>query len=191
MALAMNLDHWLFLQFYSLAGLSKALDSLIVFLGEYWLYFVLALFVLCAYWDYRRKGLNSLKLYGLAFLSSLVARFGVAELIRIFYHRLRPFVALGLPHLLSDNSYSFPSGHTIFLFALATGAYLFNPRLGIFLYCSGLLIGLARICGGVHYPSDILGGMILGTLTSLLIFYLAQRIPYFQKALRGKSREIS
>ncbi|MGB9552950.1 MAG: phosphatase PAP2 family protein [bacterium] len=185
----MNLDHWLFFQLYSLAGLSKFLDSLIIFLGDYFLYFLLFLLALCAYWDYRNKGLNSLKLYGLAAFSSLFARFGVAEIIRLFYHRLRPFVAMGLPHLLSDNSYSFPSGHTIFLFALATGVYLFKPKLGIFLYCSGFLIGLARVSGGVHYPSDILGGMILGILTSLFIFYLAPRLPYFRSAFLKRSEE--
>jgi len=86
---------------------------------------------------------------------------------------------------LSDSSYSFPSGHTIFIFALATAVYFFHKKLGYFLYFSGLLIGLARISGGVHYPSDILGGIILGSLTSLFIFYLERRTE------KGKKAEIA
>ncbi|MDI6868798.1 MAG: phosphatase PAP2 family protein [Coprothermobacterota bacterium] len=171
----MNLDYWLFFKFYNLSGHSQTVDSLIVFLGEYFFYLILAVFTLWAYRDYKRGGFIFLKPYGLAVFSSLVARFGVAELIRLFCYRPRPFMAFALPHLLTDSSYSFPSGHTIFIFALATSTYLFNKKLGCFLYFSGLLIGLARISGGVHYPSDILGGMILGTLTSLIIFYLSKR----------------
>jgi len=38
------------------------------------------------------------------------------------------------------------------------------------LYASGLLIGIARIAAGVHYPLDILGGIILGTLTGYIAY---------------------
>jgi undecaprenyl-diphosphatase len=106
-------------------------------------------------------------------VSAIVARFGLASLIRLFYHRPRPFLALSLPHLITDNASSFPSGHTIFLFALATATYFFNKKLSFFLCISGAVIGLARVAGGVHYPSDILGGAMLGALTGVIVYKLS------------------
>jgi membrane-associated phospholipid phosphatase len=71
-------------------------------------------------------------------------------------------VALQLPHLVDETSNSFPSGHTAFVFALATVVYPYHKRLSYFVFVSGALIGLARIMAGVHYPADVLGGMVLG-----------------------------
>ena len=105
-------------------------------------------------------------------MAALVARFGVAELIRFAYHRPRPYVALRIPHLLSDSAYSFPSGHTIFLFALAVAVYGIHKKFAYWLFAAGVLIGAARVAAGVHYPSDILGGAVLGTLTGYLVFFV-------------------
>jgi undecaprenyl-diphosphatase len=71
--------------------------------------------------------------------------------------------------VLVDTAASFPSGHTIFMFALATGVWRINKRFGWWLYALGLLIGAARVAGGVHYPSDIVGGIVLGIATSFVI----------------------
>ena len=113
--------------------------------------------------------------YFVAILSASVARFGVGSLIRFFYHHPRPFITLSLAHLINDNTYSFPSGHTIFMFGLATATYFFNKKLAYFLYASGLVIGLARIVGGIHYPSDILGGIMLGILIGFIVYKLWKR----------------
>jgi len=87
--------------------------------------------------------------------------------------QLRPFIALNLPqHVLTDHSYAFPSGHTAVVFTLATATHFFNKKLAYFLYASGLVIGLARIAGGVHYPSDIAGGIILGIFIGFIVYKL-------------------
>jgi|GEM_PF-2036358 len=67
----MNLDYWLFFKFYNLSGHSQTVDSLILFLGEYFFYLVLAVFALCAYRDYKKGGFTFLKPYGFAVFSSL------------------------------------------------------------------------------------------------------------------------
>ena len=154
------MDLSLFFAVHSLAGMSGWGDTLIIFFAEWYLYIALAVFVFVAWREYR--GGVSLYTYVGALAAALVARFGLAEVIRHFYHHDRPYVAIaGLSHLLTDNAYSFPSGHTIFLFALGAAAHFFNKKLAYFLYASGLLIGLARVAAGVHYPSDILGGIVL------------------------------
>ncbi|MEK7178114.1 MAG: phosphatase PAP2 family protein, partial [Patescibacteria group bacterium] len=167
---SVTIDQSFFLAFYNFAGHGSAGDFLIVFFGKYFLYVALFVFAYFAYQSWRKGNIPKLYPYAIAILSAIIARFGIASFIRFFYHRPRPFLALGLPHLITDNAYSFPSGHTIFLFALATATYFFNKKLAYFLYFSGAVIGFARVAGGVHYPSDILGGAVLGALTGFVVY---------------------
>ncbi|MCX6719619.1 MAG: phosphatase PAP2 family protein, partial [Candidatus Staskawiczbacteria bacterium] len=55
-------------------------------------------------------------------------------------------------------------GHASFYFALSTIVYYYNKKLGIFFYVCSIFIVLSRIFAGVHWPSDILAGAILGVL---------------------------
>ncbi|MDR3572159.1 MAG: phosphatase PAP2 family protein [Candidatus Pacebacteria bacterium] len=171
-----SLDLDVFYALHSLAGQSGWLDALIVFFGEYVLYILLALL---AYLILRAAFMGDMKkayaYCGSAF-GALLARFGVEPFIHLFYQRERPFLALHVSHLLTDTTYSFPSGHTIFLFALATGMYFVHKPLGYLFFAAGLLVGLARVISGVHYPTDILGGIVLGTCTGALFFVLWQSV---------------
>ncbi|MFN2627686.1 MAG: phosphatase PAP2 family protein [Gaiellaceae bacterium] len=64
---------------------------------------------------------------------------------------------------------SFPSGHTSTSFACATILAVALPRLAPLWYLIALAIGFSRIYVGVHYPLDVVGGVILGTATALLL----------------------
>lgn len=159
-----SLDLTVFYLLHSLSGNAAWADSIIVFFGHILPYLVLAVVVVSVILALNSGKKSSAVVYVAAVVSGLVARYGVAELIRYFYHRPRPFAALNLPHLLTETSYSFPSGHAIFFFALAAGVFSTNKRFGAWLYVVAILIGLGRIAAGVHYPSDILGGAILGVV---------------------------
>jgi undecaprenyl-diphosphatase len=74
------------------------------------------------------------------------------------------------------STYAFPSGHTTFVFALATIAWYYHEKVAYFLYVSGLVIGIARVIAGVHYPSDILGGIIVGTVVAYILMLIAQKL---------------
>ena len=156
--------------------MSRLGDLLIVFFGDWYLYIVLLIFGYSAAREYQKGSMAAMYSYLTALIAALVARFGVAEVIRIFYHRPRPFLALGVSHLINDSSYSFPSGHTILIFALGVATHFFNKRLAYFLYISGVVIGIARVMGGVHYPSDILGGIILGLITGVAVYSIARTV---------------
>ncbi len=165
-----SLDSALFFIIYSLAGHFVWSDFLIIFFGEYLIYIVLLIFVYFGYLAYKkRKNVALLRPYIGALLASGVA-YGIVQMVRLFYHHLRPFAAYGIPHLLTDNAYSFPSAHTTVLFALTTATYFFNKKLAKFIFIAGCIVGLARIAGGVHYPSDILGGMIFGAAISWILY---------------------
>ena len=66
-----------------------------------------------------------------------------------------------------SDQFSFPSGHTSAAFMMATVLGYFFPALMIPLYCWATLVGCSRVILGVHFPSDILMGIILGISTAL------------------------
>jgi len=171
------MDHLIVAFLNQLAGSSHSMQGVTVFFAEYFPYPVIVLFVLCAYREapifYRRF------LYlGEGLIAGVLARAGV-EAIRFVVFRLRPFVADPAIHaLISESSYSFPSGHAGFFFALATVVYAHNKRVGSWFFTSALLIGVARISAGVHYPSDILGGAVLGILVGYGVVRLVR--TYFK-----------
>lgn len=68
---------------------------------------------------------------------------------------------------LSD--YSFPSGHTTASFSLATTLALNIPRISIIMIFLALVIGISRIYLGVHYPTDVAAGIILGLGSAFLV----------------------
>ena len=167
----MNWDINLFHFLNGFASHYSWLDWIIIFIGEYYFYFLLAILAFLLVWSYS-KDKSGFRTFIISIFSALIARFGVAVLIRFFYPRQRPFLALQIPHLITDYSYSFPSGHTIFIFALATAIFPRYKRLSYFFFASGLIVGVARIVGGVHYPSDILGGIVFGIIVGLLINFI-------------------
>ena len=88
----------------------------------------------------------------------------VAETIRYFIHRPRPFLSHEVHQLLSEVSYSFPSGHATFFFALSTGIFFYHRKLGILFYVSTVCMVIGRVISGIHYPSDIVAGAIIGII---------------------------
>ena len=86
------------------------------------------------------------------------------ELFKQFFPNPRPFAALDIPPsiLVGDPFGSFPSSHTAFFAALGVTMYFCNPKLGKWFLVSAIIIGLARIGAGVHWPLDILGGFLIG-----------------------------
>jgi undecaprenyl-diphosphatase len=69
-----------------------------------------------------------------------------------------------LPCLLrAPDRFSFPSGHTMTAFAAASAYGALAPELLLLFLPAAVLIGLSRILLGLHYPTDVLAGALLGT----------------------------
>lgn len=90
----------------------------------------------------------------------------LAELGKLLVDRHRPF-----EHQLGprETSHSFPSGHSATAFAGATMLAAYVPRLRLPLFVLATLIALSRLYNGVHYPTDVIAGAVLGTATALLL----------------------
>ncbi|MEK7197893.1 MAG: phosphatase PAP2 family protein [Patescibacteria group bacterium] len=165
----MSLDLKIFYLFNNLASKNPVFDALIIFFADYLSYFLIIFFLAFLFFSGFQKW-KKIKIFLLTFVSMIIARFGIVSLIRFFYHRPRPFEAYDVHVLITNNEFSFPSGHAALFFAMATAVYFYNKKLGLWFFAAAILMGFGRVVSGVHYPSDIIGGAVIGILTSYLIF---------------------
>jgi len=98
--------------------------------------------------------------------------------LKNIFERIRPFnenmdfkIFLESINMELPSGFSFPSGHTFSSFNCAIILMCFNKKFGYFALPLASLIALSRIYLCVHYPTDVLAGVILGAVTALLVFY--------------------
>ena len=75
---------------------------------------------------------------------------------------------------------SFPSGHTYTVFAIAISVYLYgHKRLGLILFALAIMVAIARIGAGLHYPSDVVAGALLGLASGAVAYLVIQRLEEY------------
>lgn len=123
---------------------------------------------------YPKTRLMSLTIMGAMALSYILGNLVMKNLVA----RARPCmvdtsVTLLIPH---PGEYSFPSGHTLNGFTAATVIFLYFKKAGIFALMLAAAIAFSRLYLFVHYPTDILGGILLGIADALIAFMIAKKI---------------
>ena len=158
-----------------LTGSSTFIDSLIVFLASYLPWLLIVAFLALLYSSAETKK-GEIYVFGVTMISAAIARFGLVEIIRLFFHRPRPFLALPQIHaLFKDTEWSFPSGHASFFFAMAMAIYLYNKKWGVWFFIATIIVTVSRVAAGVHYPTDILAGLVVGVCAALAARYIAEK----------------
>jgi len=167
----------IFFFFYYLAHQAAFFDGLIVFFAVYLPYVAVILAGLFLLFHHEilkieepLKVLWEKKREFLFIFSSVFLSYFFSVILKVIFHTSRPFLALtNVQALFNESSFAFPSGHATFFSALAFSLFFLHKKAGYIFMSIALLIGLARIAAGVHFPIDILGGFILGGVTAYLI----------------------
>ena len=106
---------------------------------------------------------------------AVVVSWTVAEGAKFLFNRARPFISDTeiAPLIKTPSSSSFPSGHSATAAAGVLTLSTVYPSFAPAFLLSGLLVALSRIYLGVHYPFDVLAGLLIGTATALAVLTIA------------------
>ena len=132
---------------------------------------------LVLYFAFKKKKSIVLLMVIAAIISSLTA-----GLIKATIERERPYQVLDVRQLVDeDENKSFPSNHVQLSFALSTIVLYFYKKPGMILFLLSAIMAFGRIYVGVHYPSDVLAGAMIGVLLSTLILKVNSKYKIFLK----------
>jgi len=180
----MPLDLASFRAINGMAGRSDALDAFFIFCATYLVFLMIALVLAYVAVSWKTTHFEG-RVENLAHVAWAAAiGFVLERLIGYFWFRPRPFASLEDVAKLADRmatEKSFPSGHATFAFALAAGVALHNRKWGNALLALAALVAFGRVAAGVHYPTDVVAGAVVGLLAGKLAAPVKKGIePYLE-----------
>lgn len=137
-------------------------------------------FGLLTFWIIRKKLATYQVIHILAIIAGALL---VSQIIKEFFPSPRPFIVDGsIPLTLTEPVDSaFPSSHTAAAFAMVFGIFHHNRKVGAMFFPPALLVGFGRIMSNVHFPIDIIGGILVALLIAIL-FGHGKLLRFFQRA---------
>lgn len=172
-----EIDRAIFGVMNSLVDVSPLFDTAMRFSAVYFIFaMIVGVLAFAGIWAQKNRQ-QAFFVLVLAFVSGFVARVLIAEPMRIFVARARPYEVLPAMRQLVDHAMgrSFPSGHVTLAFAIATAVFFVHRRAGTVFLCIAGIISLSRVIVGVHWPSDVLAGAALGTVTTWVAYRVMTR----------------
>ena len=146
--------------------LDKVME-LLSMLGDHGIFCICVGLLLVIFAKTRRTGVQVLMSMLLAFIfANLILKNAVG--------RERPYDAYPFLEALVTKPHdsSFPSGHTVNVFACATAIFLEHKKAGIFALIVASLVAFSRMYNCMHYPTDVLAGVVIGVGFAVLVHYL-------------------
>ncbi len=134
---------------------------------------------------------NTAVLLALSEATDILLNLGIKNIVK----RPRPYQSLSNVYhknVSIKDEYSFPSSHTSTSFSIATTfalRYSKYPQIYVPMYLWGLVVGYGRMYFGMHYPSDILGGAVLGSLSAIGIYSLRSEIIKAKNKVFGEENK--
>ncbi|MDD8049061.1 MAG: phosphatase PAP2 family protein [Thomasclavelia sp.] len=99
--------------------------------------------------------------------------FSIVTLIRKIIDRPRPFIKYDFePLYYKKEGESFPSRHTVSAISIAVALFHVNMVIGIVVLILASLVALSRILSGVHYPSDVIVGILIALLVYIAVYLI-------------------
>ena len=120
---------------------------------------------------------------GVTALAAFLIAYSIVNIgLKPFINRCRPCWLEPSVKLLIDtpHSFSFPSGHSNSFFAIAGAVFLRNKKIGIPCLAVASLVAFSRLYLFVHWPTDVLGGMVTGLFGAVISYVI---IEFFSKTL--------
>lgn len=155
---------------------NKLFDRFFPFITEvkHWYVAYIILWCIAFFKGGRRGKIAAIGALILITVSDQISSFTLKE----YFARVRPCLALPDVNILAGctGSGSFPSSHAVNNFAIAVFFTMLYPRLKWVLFSVAFVVALSRPYCGVHYPSDILGGAIIGSMFGFFFGYLALKL---------------
>ncbi len=140
---------------------------------------LLAVAVLLVAWRARRRGARDMATVVAGGVGT-VAAFACSEVLKGLHEQERPCQALAVVQPLGTcpppGDWSLPSNHAVLAAAAAALVVLAAPRLWRLVVPLAVAVAVSRVAAGVHYPHDVLDGLLLGTAV-VLVAVLALRRP--------------
>ncbi len=170
----LNLDggFLLFLQDYVRTPVLNGIMVFITSLGDGGTIWIVVSVLLLLHKKTRKAGMISL----IALLGNLIIN---NEIVKNIVQRPRPFVTFTDLQIIipQPGQFSFPSGHTASSFASAVTFYRYLPKkVGVPAVILAGLIGFSRLYVGVHYPTDVLAGVVMGIFLSYLAGWIVDAV---------------
>lgn len=148
-----------------------------VILAKYLIYFLAAWVIVATLVIFPKPGIGPRLIWGLKILTSLILFAGVTWALHQYFPSTRPYILDRLePLLYLPTSYSFPSGHAGQAAIFASFIFALSRPWGILAFILAFLVGAGRVLVGAHFIQDVLGGLIIGTVISVIVLKLGRKI---------------
>lgn len=154
--------------------------KLVTLLGNGGIFWILVCLVMLCMKKTRKAGIVMV-------IALIVNALLVNVCIKNVVARVRPYDAFDdiIRLIEAQKDYSFPSGHTSASFACAFGMYLGlhkeMKKYSIPFFVIATLVGFSRLYLAVHYPSDVLGGVVIGILSAFVALFLLSKMETYKQ----------
>ena len=127
-------------------------------------------------WLVAPLGTSRLRLAATSGLAAAGLALLVNQVISHLWSRPRPYAAHSAITVIADRSTdpSFPSDHAAAAFAIAFAIAAFSATVGTLFLSGATIIALSRVAGGLHYPSDVVAGFLVGLLAAAVVVTLGR-----------------